>query len=219
MVSVKTYPVCLIGLETRRAVVVGGGSVAARKVVSLLEAGAQVTVISPAFAPELRGLADAGRIALVERPYRDGDLEGAFIAIAATDAPSVNEAVWQEAQRRGCLVNAVDDPAHSTFIVPAVVRRGEVVVAVSTGGASPALARRLREKLAATIGPEYGALAELLAALRPALLARFFTGEARLAAALRLVDSDLLEIIRQDGMTVAARRAEALLSQTQVDTD
>lgn len=207
----KTYPISLIGLATRRAVVIGGGSVAGRKVAALLEAGAPVTVISPMLAPELTELAAAGRIAATERAYQEGDLAGAWIVVAATDDPQVNAAVWAEAERRGCLVNVVDDPAHSNFIVPAVVRRGEVTVAVSTGGASPALARRLREQLEALIGPAYGDLADLLAALRPELLARFPPGQPRLAAALRLVDSDLRAVIERDGMTAARDRALAIL--------
>lgn len=201
----KTYPICLIGLQERQAVVVGGGSIAARKAGSLLEAGAQITVISPAVVPELRSLAEKGLIRLLERAYQAGDLAGAFLAFAATDDPEVNRAVWEEGNRTGCLVNAVDDPAHSNFIMPAVVRRGEMAIAISTGGASPALARRLREWLDTLISPEYGQLVELLAELRPDLLARFGAGEERLAVALRLVDSDLLDIIRQEGREAAKR--------------
>lgn len=183
----------------------GGGSIAARKAGSLLEAGAQITVISPAVVPELRSLAEKGLIRLLERAYQAGDLAGAFLAFAATDDPEVNRAVWEEGNRTGCLVNAVDDPAHSNFIMPAVVRRGEMAIAISTGGASPALARRLREWLDTLISPEYGQLVELLAELRPDLLARFGAGEERLAVALRLVDSDLLDIIRQEGREAAKR--------------
>jgi siroheme synthase-like protein len=201
----KTYPICLIGLQERQAVVVGGGSIAARKAGSLLEAGAQITVISPAVVPELRSLAEKGLIRLLERAYQAGDLAGAFLAFAATDDPEVNQAVWEEGNRSGCLVNAVDDPAHSNFIMPAVVRRGDMAIAISTGGASPALARRLREWLDTLISPEYGELVELLAELRPDLLARFGPGEERLAVALRLVDSDLLDVIRQEGREAAKR--------------
>ncbi len=209
----NTYPISLIGLETRRCVVIGGGAVAARKVAGLLTAHAAVTVISPQLVPELEQRAAAGEVQVVRRAYQPGDLEGAALVIAATDDPAVNRAVWEEASRRGCLINVVDDPACSNFIVPAVVRRGEITVAVSTGGASPALARRLRERLAATIGPEYGILADLLAELRPALLARCAPGEPRLAAALRLVDSDVLEIIRRQGADAGRARLAALLEE------
>jgi precorrin-2 dehydrogenase/sirohydrochlorin ferrochelatase len=208
---VKTYPINMIGLEQRRSVVVGGGNVAARKVAGLIEAGAHVTVISPALAPELETLAEAGRIIFIDRPYRRGDLAGAFLVIAATDDPAANQAVWREAEQRGCLVNVVDDPAHSNFILPAVVRRGDVSVAVSTGGASPALARRLRERLETLVGPEYGELADLLAELRPQLLSRFESGEARLAIALRLIDSELPGILQQSGREAALLYALELI--------
>ena len=182
---------------------VGGGAVALRKVEGLLASGASVKVISPALAPELQQLADSGQIEFLSRPFQDGDLEGAFLTVAATDDPSVNEAVWMEAERRGSLVNVVDDPAHSNFILPAVVQRDDLSIAISTGGGSPALARRLRERFEKLIGPEYGVLASLLAELRPELLRSFSAGEARLQAALRVVDSDILEIIQTQGRDAA----------------
>lgn len=208
----KTYPICLIGLNQRSTVVIGGGQVAARKVAGLLEAEAQVTVISPTLELELRALAQAGHIAYIDRAYCEGDLAGVFLVVAAADDPAVNEAVWQEGNRRGCLVNVVDDPAHSHYIMPAIVRRGDMTVTISTGGASPALARRLREWLETLIGPEYEELVNLLAELRPNLLAQFETGETRLAAALRLVDSDLLDVIRQAGWESAKRYGLELLN-------
>ncbi len=208
------YPIGLIGLSNRRTVVVGGGSIASRKVRGLLTAGAHVTVISPDLNPELRRLAAAGRVTLVERAYRAGDLAGAFIVIGATDDPAVNEAVWQEAEERGCLVNVVDDPPHCNFILPAIVRRGPVSVSISTGGSSPALARRLRERLEALIGPEYGQLAALLGELRPELLARYKDEKARMQAAFRLVDSDLFDIIQEEGLNEARKRAWELLTKT-----
>jgi precorrin-2 dehydrogenase/sirohydrochlorin ferrochelatase len=209
----KTYPVCLIGLESRSVVVIGGGEVATRKVAGLLEAGAQVTVISPKVTDELAHLAQAGQVQVMLRPYRQGDLQGVFLAVAATDDAPVNEAVWQEARACGCLVNVVDDPARSNFITPAVIQRGEIKIAITTGGASPALARRLREKLERDFGPEYGSLAELMAELRPQLLGNFPAGAARLQAALHLVDSELLDVIRQQGLQQARLVAQELLSE------
>lgn len=211
------YPIGLIGLEARQTVVIGGGKVAARKVAGLLEAGAQVTVISPAFVPELRLRAGTRRVKLVNRAYQEGDLAEAFLVIAATNNPDINERVWQEARERGCLVNVVDDPARCNFIVPAVVRRGEVTVTISTGGASPALARRLREQLESLIGPEVGALAGLLAELRPELQSRFQDDDRRAEAAFRLVDSDLAEIIRRQGLDAARLRSEELLAEMEAD--
>jgi precorrin-2 dehydrogenase/sirohydrochlorin ferrochelatase len=211
------YPIGLIGLDQRKTVVIGGGKVAARKVTGLLEAGAQVTVISPAFVPELRVLAGSRRVTLTGRAYREGDLADAFLVIAATDNAGINEQVWQEAQERGCLVNVVDDPARCNFIVPAVVRRGEVIVTVSTGGASPALARRLREQLESLIGPEVGGLATLLAELRPELQTRFQDDDVRTQAAFRLVDSNLAEIIRRHGLDAARIRAQELLAEMETE--
>jgi precorrin-2 dehydrogenase/sirohydrochlorin ferrochelatase len=207
----KTYPVCLIGMQARRAVVVGGGTVAARKAKDLLEAGGHVTVISPKLTPELQSLVDDGQVTLIRRTYRAGDLRDAFLVIAATDDGRVNQKVWHEAEQVGCLVNIVDDPARCNFITPAVIRHGDVTIAVSTGGTSPALARRLRERLEKLIGPEYGQLASLLAELRPQIQSRYKSHEDRVWAALRLVDSDLIDTIKQGGMDAARARAQELL--------
>jgi precorrin-2 dehydrogenase/sirohydrochlorin ferrochelatase len=200
-------------MQARQTVVIGGGHVAARKVEGLLAAEAQVKVISPALVPELQLLVDSGLIIFIQRSYRDGDLEGAFLAISATDEPPVNQAVWAEATKRGCLINVVDDPDHSTFILPAVLQRGEMSVAVSTGGGSPALARRLRERLENIIGPEYGTLTELMAEIRPELLSSFAPGEARLEAALRVVDSNILYVIQNQGRDTALAYAREQLYQ------
>lgn len=207
----KTYTICLIGLHARQTVVIGGGSVAVRKVEGLLAAEAKVRVISPACDPAIQSLAEKSAIEFLQRPYRYGDLAGAFLAIAATDEPEVNQAVWHEARERGCLVNVVDDPQHSSFILPAVVQRGEMSVAISTGGGSPALARRMRERLEALIEPEYGTLTEVLGALRPEIITHFSAGQARLQAALRIVDSNILEVIRKHGKEAAFTYARELL--------
>jgi precorrin-2 dehydrogenase/sirohydrochlorin ferrochelatase len=200
-------------MQARQTVVIGGGHVAARKVEGLLAAGAQVKVISPLLVPALQRLADSGVLTHTPRPYQHGDLKDTFLAIAATDENIVNRAVWAEAMQRGCLVNVVDDPEHSTFILPAVLQRGEMSVAISTGGGSPALARRLRERLEDLIGPEYGTLAGLMAELRPELLASYPSGEARLQAALRIVDSYILNVIQEQGKDAALRYAREQLHQ------
>lgn len=209
----KTYTICLIGLQTRQTVVVGGGHVAARKVEGLLAADAQVKVISLVLIPELQKLVASGAISFTQRAYQEGDLEGVFLAIAATDDPSVNYAVWAEATRRGCLINVVDDPEHSTFILPAILQRGEMSVAISTGGGSPALARRLRERLGDIIGTEYGILTDLLAELRPEMKATYPPGKARLQAALRIIDSNILNIIQNQGKDAALSYAREQLHQ------
>jgi siroheme synthase-like protein len=162
------YPVCL-DLRGRPCVVIGGGAVAARKVEGLLECGARVTVVAPALAPGLQALAEAGRIEARPRPYADGDLAGAALAIAATDERDVNARVAAEARARGVWLNAADDPERCDFILPAVIRRGDLQVAVSTGGRSPALARRVREDLERLLPAEYADLVPLLADVRAEL--------------------------------------------------
>jgi len=185
--------------------------VAARKVEGLLAADARVKVISPVIIPELQQIVSSGKISFTQRAYQNGDLEGAYLVIAATDDLSVNYAVWNEATKRGCLINVVDDPEHSTFILPAILQRGEMSVAVSTGGGSPALARRLRERLEDIIGIEYGILTEVLAEIRPELKANFPPGKARLQAALRIVDSNILHIIQHQGRDAALTYAREQL--------
>jgi siroheme synthase-like protein len=162
------YPVCL-DLRGRPCVVIGGGPVAARKVEGLLECGARVTVVAPALCPRLRELLAAGRIAVRERPYAEGDLAGATLAIAATDDRAVNARIAAEARARGVWLNAADDPERCDFILPSVLRRGNLQIAVSTGGMSPALARRVREELERLLPAEYAELLPLLADVRAEL--------------------------------------------------
>ncbi len=213
----KSYPVCLIDLSRRRTVVIGGGRVALRKVQGLLAAEASITLVSPEVIPELESVSRAGLLAWVPRAYQPGDLSGAFLVIAATDDPQVNQAIWEEAMQVGCLINVVDDPARSNFIVPALVRRGELLLAVSTGGASPALARRIRERLEGEFGAEYGDLVALLGELRPVLLAAFPAGQARLEAALRLLDSDIMAVLARAGYAQAKSYALNILEVGVVD--
>ena len=156
------YPVFL-DLSDRRCLVVGGGTVAERRVEALLEAGAAVTLVSPTLTP---ALAAAGRIRHVARAYEPGDLAGAALAFTAADDPAVSAVVSREARERGVWLNAADDPAHCDFILPGLVRRGVLTVAVGSGGASPALTRALREHLDGTLGPEWAALGELAARAR-----------------------------------------------------
>jgi uroporphyrin-III C-methyltransferase/precorrin-2 dehydrogenase/sirohydrochlorin ferrochelatase len=162
------YPVAL-DIRGRTAVVIGGGPLAEAKVSGLREAGARVTVVAQAPSARLEQLASEGTISLHRREYRDGDLDGAYLAIAALETAEerrLHAAIWREAERRRVLLNAADDVQHCHFIAPAIHRQGDVTVAVSTGGASPALAVHLRDAIARRVGPEYGELASILGALR-----------------------------------------------------
>jgi precorrin-2 dehydrogenase/sirohydrochlorin ferrochelatase len=159
--NVVLYPIFL-DLSGRRCVVVGGGEVANRKARKLLQARARVVVISPEIGAELESVA----VEIHRRPYREGDLVGAFLAFAATNSREVNAAVVREAKGRGVPVNVADKPSDGDFALPSTLRRGRLQVAVSTGGASPTLARRIREELEAAFGPEWAGIVEELNAAR-----------------------------------------------------
>jgi len=163
--SLCYYPIFL-NISGKRCVVVGGGKVALRKVRMLLEYEARVEVISPELCSELKGLARDGKICALNREYQAGDLKGATIAIAATANSDINLKVLNEAQREAILVNVVDDPEISDFIVPAYVRRGVITIAVSTSGRSPALARKIRTRLEKEFGEEYAFLVHLIGEVR-----------------------------------------------------
>ena len=150
----RYYPAYL-DLAGRRAVVIGGGSIAERKTQQLLAAGADVMVVAPDATPELERLAEAGSVRRVRRDYAPGDLAGAWIAVAATDDMGVNRAVHREAERERTLLNVVDQTDLCGFIAPSIVERGPVTVAISTAGASPALARKLRELIGGDQNPPH----------------------------------------------------------------
>ncbi len=162
------YPVNLL-VRGRRVVVVGGGRIAARKVEPLLDGGARVEVVALRAGPEIRTWADAGRLVLHERAFADGDLDGTWLALTATDDPAVNAAVHRAGEERHVWVNSADDPANCSFTLMSVIRRGDLVVSVGTGGRSPALAAHHRRRLEEEIGPEYETLLDLLAEAREAL--------------------------------------------------
>jgi precorrin-2 dehydrogenase/sirohydrochlorin ferrochelatase len=149
--------------------VVGGGAVAERKVGTLLECQASVTVISPVLSPGLQQLAEKGVIQTIRRKYRSSDLKDAFLVIAATDDAAINSAVAERGLRQRALVNVVDAPNDSNFIVPSVVRRGDITIAIGTAGKSPALARKIRTKLELALPPEYESLASIVSEVRQEL--------------------------------------------------
>lgn len=162
------YPVNLL-VRGRRVVVVGAGRISARKVEPLLDAGAVVEVIAPEVGTEVRAWADSGRLVLRERAFEAADLDGAWLAVTATDDPAVNAAVHAAGEAGRVWVNSADDPANCSFTLMSVVRRGDLVVTAGTGGRSPALAAHLRRRLEEEIGPEYEILLEMLGAAREEL--------------------------------------------------
>ena len=202
------YPVFL-DLRGRRCLVVGGGEVAVRKVAGLLEAGADVTVI----APEISAMPPEARV--LRRAFSPADIADMALVIAATNDPAVNAQIAAEARQRNIWVNVVDDPAAGSLILPSVVRRGALRIAISTGGASPTLAARLRAQLEAQYGEEYGRLVSLLWRLRRAWepranAANLSTG-ARRAAWQQLLALPLLEYLRAGNDQAAETAAQGVL--------
>jgi siroheme synthase-like protein len=192
----KTYPIFAV-IEDKPCLVVGGGAVAERKVQDLLVSGAKVTVVSPHLTPRLAALASQGDIVHLSEDFTESQVQGMALVMAATDDPGVNARVSAAAQDRSVWVNVADDPEHCTFIVPAQVRRGHLTLAISTGGASPALARLVREELQQHFGPEYGPYLDLLHRVRTRVLAerRAHSDNAELFH--RLVRSPLREAVAQ----------------------
>lgn len=168
------YPI-MLDIKGKRCVVIGGGEVALRKVKALLEHGAQVEAIGPEFCPELNQLATSGALKATLREYRPSDLQGAFLVVAATDNGKINRQVAEEATGREILINVVDVAELSNFITPSFLRRGDVTIAVSTGGKSPALARKIRTELEKSFGDEYAVLASLIEQVRSELKQREIT--------------------------------------------
>ncbi len=194
------YPVNLL-VRGRRCVVVGAGRIAARKIEALLAAGADVHVVAPKLGDEVDAWRATGRVTVTEREFEPADLDGAWLTTTATDEPDVNRAVFEAGQARRVWVNSADDPANCSFTLMSVVRQGDVVVTVGTGGRSPALAAWLKERLQAELGPEYGTLLTLLAEAREELRASGRSTEE--ADWKRALDSGMLDLIRAGNVSEA----------------
>jgi precorrin-2 dehydrogenase/sirohydrochlorin ferrochelatase len=205
------YPANLL-LEGRLCVVIGGGAVAARKIDSLLGAHATVRVVSPEVTPHLAALIDGGRVEWRQAQAIEADLADAFLVILATDDSALNARLARAADAAGKLVNAADQPEVCSFHVPASIRRGPLMLTVSTGGASPALARRIREELEAHFGPEYGELAELLGRLRQTMDQDHRSQAERARAWERVVNSRVLHLLRDGRPAEAEALARQLLA-------
>ena len=162
------YPI-MLDVRGRRAVVIGGDDIATEKAAALCACGARVTVISPTFCRQLQKKGEQGRVTLRRKAYECGDTAGAYVVVAAISDPELVEAIWAETQERGQLVNIVDMPARCSFIVPSILRRDQLTIAVSTDGASPSLAKRIRQRLESLFPPAYGPYLRLAAAARARL--------------------------------------------------
>ena len=198
-----TYYPIYVQLQEQPCIVVGGGKIAEGKVAGLLAAGAQVTVIAPELTAHLRELVEQKQITHLARVYQPGDLAGAFMVICATDQADINHQVWQAASAQQQLVNVVDDTPRCNFIAPAILRKGDLNIAISTGGKAPALAVRLKERLQRELGPQYERFLELSGQLREPLASHIPDFETRKKLWYELVDSNVLELLSQDNEPAA----------------
>ncbi len=205
------YPI-LVDLRGKKVIVVGGGDVGQRKIETLLEYEAKVCVVSRELTPRLSRYVDEKEIRYLGGDFKKEHLEGAILVIAATDDPLLNQQVSTWAKEKGILVNAVDRPADCTFIVPSILKRGDLLIAVSTAGKSPALSKKIREDLESLFGLEYETFLVLLGRLRQEILQKGFSQEENRSIFKRLVNSPILEMIRgEDWDGIALSVSDILL--------
>ena len=191
----KYYPVYL-DIQNKKCLVVGGGSVGERKVNTLLDCGAHVTVVSPTVTDSLQKLFQKKQISLRQRQYRSSDLSGMFLAIGATDDSSLNHHIFKDAKKLNILCNIADQPEICNFILPAIINRGDLIIAVSTSGTSPAYAKQLRKDLEGQFGPEYEKFLQVMGSLRKKLLKGDHEPEFHKPLFERLISGGLLNFIK-----------------------
>jgi precorrin-2 dehydrogenase / sirohydrochlorin ferrochelatase len=199
------YPIYL-ELRDQPCIVIGGGKIAEGKVDGLLAADAKVKIISPELTLHLNDLVKQNQVEYIPREYQVGDLSGAFMVICATDKAEINHQVWEEASANRQLVNVVDDTPRCNFIAPAILRKGDLNIAISTGGKAPALAVRLKERLQKELGPQYERFLEISGQLREPLARHIPDFETRKKLWYELVDSNILELLSQGDESAAIEK-------------
>lgn len=213
----RYYPI-MLDVRGRAALVIGGDAIAAEKAAALQAAGARVTAISPTFGDELRALAARGEVTLRPADYQPGDLAGAFVVVlAATGDRALIETVWSETQRNGQLLNVVDVPDRCSYILPSILRRGHLTIAVSTNGGSPGLAKRIRQRLEGLFPPAYGPYLRLAAAARAQLRRHGISYKKRDAFFGDFFDSAVLARLAEDDAPAAAALTQELLARYGVE--
>jgi len=198
----KFYPIYL-DVKDKKCIIVGGGKVAYRKVCSLKEAGAEVVVVSPETCPEI---ANEEGLTLVKKDYDESILDGALLVIAATDNDAVNKKAALDARKRNIIVNVVDRPELCSFIVPSTINRGDLCISISTGGASPAVAKSVREELEVVFGSEYEEYLNLLTKMRSIAMSDIKDSDKRRKVLQRLAEKDILDIVKNKGVAEAEAR-------------
>ncbi|MBU2623388.1 MAG: bifunctional precorrin-2 dehydrogenase/sirohydrochlorin ferrochelatase [Proteobacteria bacterium] len=193
----RYYPVNL-DIQTRKCLVVGGGDVGTRKVITLLECGAVVTAVSIKANEKLLKLAESGLIELKRRPYTETDLGGMFLVICATDDEELNRQVSRDAEKYNMLCNIADRPEACNFILPALVKRGDLVIAVSTSGKSPAFAKKIRKDLEKQYGVEYADFLKLMGAIRKKLLSYSHEHEAHKPLFEMIINKEIVQLIKNN---------------------
>ena len=194
----KYYPICL-DIQNRDCLVVGGGAVAARKVKTLLECGARVTVVSPAFTDELKEMKmENPSLTLVQRPYESSDVAGRFLVIGATDNETLNRTISRDAEENNLLCNIADFPEACNFILPSIVKQGDLMLAITTSGSSPAFAKHLRKKLEKAFGEEYIDFLKLMRRVRKILLDTGHAPEEHKPLFEQLINNGLLDLVREN---------------------
>ena len=193
----RYYPVNL-DILNRKCLVVGGGSVGTRKVITLLDCGATIIVVSPVASEKLLELADNSVITLKKRPYQTSDLDGTFLVIGATDDEELNRQISADAEKLNMLCNIADRPEVCNFILPSIVNRGDLVISISTSGKSPAFAKKLRKELEKQFGEEYAEFLRLMGAIRKKLLRKKHQPEAHKHLFEQLISSGLIEMIKNN---------------------
>jgi precorrin-2 dehydrogenase/sirohydrochlorin ferrochelatase len=188
------YPI-IVELKDKKIIVVGGGNVAQRKVMTLVDCGADVHIISKELSPLLKVYEKERKVSIQGTEFKEDELNGAYMVIAATDDPIENSRIGKSAKKRGILVNVVDQPDDCNFIVPSIVKRGDLIIAVSTSGKSPALARKLRKELESLYGKEYEDYLNLMGGLRKEIITKGGSSDENREIFTLLVDSPLFELI------------------------
>ncbi len=203
------YPIYL-NVKGKKCVIIGGGKVAYRKACSLREAGAETVVVSPEFCSEM---VDEEGLALVKEHYDERFLDGALLVIASTDNESINQKVALDAGKRNIIVNVVDYPELCSFIVPSTINRGDLCISISTGGASPAVAKRIREELEGIFGAEYEGYLDLLNKMRDVAMSDVNDKAKRRKILQRLAGKDILEIVKIKGVKDAEAKMREIISE------
>ena len=204
------YPI-FVDLKDQGVLVVGGGEVAERKIKNLLTHSCRIYISSPNLTSYLKALVDRGEVRIIDPDSLDESLDKVFMVIAATDDSALNSRIASKAKERGILVNSVDQPRDCTFIVPSIVKSGDLQIAISTAGKSPALAKKIRGELESTFGPEYASFIELLGLLRRELISKGRPSPNNKIIFQRLVNSPLLELIKEGNIEGVSNTLSSVL--------